>query len=165
MKKQQFKTIDMVVVIVMLVALVGIGAGIVRHNNTHDPTSRVQRMAENISSQLLNLDRKKFHSASVNSTSGERDPSSNAQKSRSIRLGPEGIIGLDPWGQPFDYRFVEDSSGQWTHLIVWSRGPDSVTSKSVSEWTHDSLVTQKYTKNRREVRVDDDFGLIHLLNN
>lgn len=165
MKKQQFKTVDMVIVITVLVALGGVGIGIVRHNHTPDPTSRVQRMAENISSQLLNLDRKKFHSSLANASSGERDPSSDAQKSRSVRLGPEGIIGEDPWGQPFEYRFVEDSKGHWTHLIVWSRGPDTVASKAVSDWTHESLVTQNYTKHRREVRMGDDFGLIYSLNN
>lgn len=165
MKNQQFKTIDMVILIVMLVVLGGISMGIVRHNKSQDPTRQVFRMAENISFQLLNLDRKKFHSAHEIEPTGERTPSSSAQKNRSVRLGPEGTIGLDPWGQPFEYRFIENAEGQWTYLIVWSRGPDSVASKPVSDWTYDFLVTQNYTKNRHEVRVGDDFGLVYSLNN
>ncbi len=164
MKNQQFKTIDMVILIVMLVALGGVSLGIIRHSRSQDPASQVLRMAENISSQLLNLDRKKFHSHLGNLSLGERVPSSSAQKNRSFRLGSEGVIGEDPWGQPFEYRFIEDSKGQWTYLIVWSKGPDNVATKPISEWTNDFLVTQNYTNDRHEVRMGDDFGLIYSLN-
>lgn len=165
MKNQQFKTIDMVILIVMVVSLVGVALGIIKHNRSQDPQSQALRMAENISSQLLNLDRKKFHTMNEMDPEGKRIPSSSEAKIRSVRLGPEGIIGEDPWGKPFHYRFVENSMGEWTHLIVWSVGPDQRLSKSVSDWTYDSLVAQGYTSEKREVHMGDDFGLIYSLTN
>lgn len=37
--------------------------------------------------------------------------------------GPQA--GADPWGQPFQYKFIRNSYGQPVYLAVWSRGPNT----------------------------------------
>ena len=139
MKNQQFKTIDMVVLILMMVTLGGVTMGIIKHNQSQDPKAQAMRMAENISSQLLNLDRKKFHTGGIDEEWKGRKPSSTSKMIKAVRLGPEGTIGQDPWGRPFLYRFVEHRPGHWTHLIVWSTPRLSLSEMMVRMGKHQLL--------------------------
>lgn len=33
--------------------------------------------------------------------------------------------GLDPWGRPYNFKFIRNSYGQPTYLAVWSSGPNA----------------------------------------
>lgn len=49
---------------------------------------------------------------------------SSDNNSTKFSLGAEGIIGKDPWGRPFNYRFLAGENGRFEYLLVWSSGPD-----------------------------------------
>lgn len=163
MKKHRFRSIDVVIVTLLIVFIVGSGIAIVQHKSTQDPKDLALRMAENISSQLLNLDRKKFHTGVDNASKNQRRPSGESEAQQAYRLGSEGTIGHDPWGQPFQYRFVEGEKGQWSHLIVWSAGPDSRLEKAISEWSTRELVG--FRSGQQQVHMGDDVGLVIALSN
>ena len=65
-------------------------------------------------------------------------------------------IGKDPWGRPFQYRFVEGKSGQFEFLIVWSSGPDG---KPVMDY--ETLGFHQVARMMGSAELGDDVGIIH----
>jgi len=63
----------------------------------------------------------------------------------------DGLVGLDPWGHPFQY-FVKknDNSSNDGLLIVWSKGPDNKL----------DTTTDQVAKNHESFK-GDDFGKVY----
>lgn len=157
MKKQELKTSDFITLCTMFMAIVLVCALIVGNTSPDSPRKLATRSAENISAQLLNLKLKNLQKSGGSGTRGiaSREGKFDGNPTK-IALGPEGLIGKDPWGRPFQYRFVEGDSGQFEFLIVWSPGPDG---KPVINY--ESLELAQVARMLGKSDLGDDVGIIH----
>ena len=125
MQNQTLKTIDMVAFVFLVVALLGFCSHIVSNSSRQSQGEKALKMAENISAQLMNVKIENLHGQMKNT---DRMIASEHQvemaEQDNTKLGPEGVIGIDPWGRPFQYRFLTTNSGEYEYLMVWSSGPD-----------------------------------------
>lgn len=66
----------------------------------------------------------------------------------------EGVIGLDPWGQPYSYKVHESIKGpKRSLLIVWSKGENGV------DDSHSELYSASNVSERTRF-INDDIGVI-----
>ena len=162
MEKQQFKTSDLALVLGVIALMASMVAIILGKSDSQSPSERAVRMAENISSQLLSLSPEKIQNQNVN-RSELRPPASVSSEKKLLPFGSEGKIGQDPWGNPFRYRFIEKSEGQWSHLVLVSLGPDAALAKgSLAEWTFDQLEARVSSRSV-SFQNGDDVIVIHRL--
>jgi hypothetical protein len=162
MENQTFKTLDVLFVFAVMVGIGFLVTSIVSQSQTQSPEDQARRMAENISAQLMNLSPSQLKLQDSAVGAGSRGPASVGPTPGAHKLGPEGQIGVDPWGRPFHYRFVEDPKGAWSHLVVWSRGPDAQFSRALAEWSHDVLVARRIY-GVQTVQLGDDVGVFQKL--
>jgi hypothetical protein len=153
---QELKTLDMMILFFLLVALLGFAAHVVIRGQQDSLALKAKRSAENISAQLLSMRLKNLQSETVESY---RDLASqgvppNAKKTKA-ELGSQGIIGKDPWGQPFHYRFVANEKGSREVLMVWSAGPDGELAKQ-----YQNLGFQQLSKLDGHFVESDDVGVV-----
>ncbi len=74
----------------------------------------------------------------------------------SSKIGDEGQLGKDPWGQPYIYKLVKDESGNVAKLLVISSGPDLKLSTPIDP---------RDIKTAADIRfIGDDIGKLHSLN-
>ncbi|MEO0337163.1 MAG: hypothetical protein AAF202_12265, partial [Pseudomonadota bacterium] len=76
-------------------------------------------------------------------------------KKTKVELGPQGIIGKDPWGQPFHYKFIADEKGKDELLMVWSAGPDGKIAKQ-----YEGLGFKQAKNLQRHLENSDDIGTV-----
>ncbi|MCB0385827.1 MAG: hypothetical protein KDD43_10580, partial [Bdellovibrionales bacterium] len=124
-KKQEFRTYDLFLVLslvgaVFLIVLTIIGGGL------EDPNvKKVQRDTEALIGQLLG-----WEQGIVTLDEGPDDEFKGSQRELAssapgFPLGKEGIIGLDPWGQAYRFQVVELDRPHSAYLLVWSNGPNA----------------------------------------
>lgn len=78
-------------------------------------------------------------------------------KGPGLRLGEQGVISSDPWGVPYQYKFIKDSRGHVRMVAVWSYGPNSRPDTAPQVLEYDMI---KVEPNRFS---GDDFGFIKMV--
>lgn len=60
----------------------------------------------------------------------ERGPASESSESSYSEMQDrtEGTLGVDPWGQPFNFKVIKSSAKP--RILVWSKGPDGLSGNS-----------------------------------
>lgn len=74
-------------------------------------------------------------------------------------LRHEGVIGLDPWGNPFAYRYFRDENGNVSFLVLLSGGKNSQIETAFSNLNLSQVKSGGYNFN------GDDFGYIKKIDN
>ncbi|NQZ00026.1 MAG: type II secretion system protein GspG [Bdellovibrionales bacterium] len=156
MRNQELKTVDMMILFCMFVALVGFAAHVVIRGQQDSLALKAQRSAENISAQLLSMRLKnlQFDLVEKGRNVASQDSSEELKKTK-VELGPHGIIGKDPWGHPFHYKFVADEKGKSEVLMVWSAGPDGKVAKQ-----YESLGFKQARELQDHLGASDDIGTV-----
>lgn len=123
LKKDQlyrgFTTIDLLTFVMTLVAAAVITVPILLKQSSERSHTIATKRAEEISKTL-------FEEVQLQVRSFEQ-----GQEVRSIAsvsshaLSWEGVVSVDPWGNPYHYRILKDMYGRPTHLVVWSTGSNS----------------------------------------
>lgn len=44
----------------------------------------------------------------------------------SVEMRTSGTMGLDPWGQPYRYRFMGNDAKSAAKVVIWSSGPNKI---------------------------------------
>lgn len=158
MEKQQFKPLDLIFLLFITTVVCGICLSLYIKHEPRTPHENAFRMAENISAQLLNINLYQLQSLQKPMGSHSRHPSSKENSVNKKRLGLEGRIGRDPWGNSFEYRFVEASDGKISHLLVISKGPDAKLVEPISSWT--TRLLMQHHSPQAAFQSGDDVGLI-----
>ena len=135
-ENQRFTSFDFLTLVVSLVIVVGISAPIINRNFQPDNSvekakvSLVQIGQAMISPpNLSTANNRSVASVDPHSTSTSVDFEAIRQH---LQKGEwEGDIGKDPWGRPYHFSFLRNSSGMHTHVAVWSDGPNQVNESSL----------------------------------
>lgn len=163
MENQSFKTMDVLYVFSVMVAVGALVFSLFTQSQAQKPEDQVRRIAENISSQLIALNPSRQQETNTTNLGTSRNPASVGGRS-AHKLGPEGLIGEDPWGRPFRYKFVESATAGWSHLIVWSGGPDARLEMPIADWGPESPELKRI-KSSQYISVGDDVALIQPIQN
>lgn len=161
MKKQDLKTIDISIVLILLALSMTLSWKLVSAGEGNPDIRKAQNDTKGLSLQLLSGGLGTLHEEEVRQTRGPASATSEIAFKRSLDLfGKTGKLGLDPWGQPYRYSFVEEAteSGQnATVVLVWSDGPNGK-----SETDYDSMEQIKITKysNLSKIFQGDDVGFL-----
>ena len=122
-ENQQFKTIDLVTVVALLVSALGLTGWIMSKNFIQPDVAKAKLDAQILASQLISGG---LHSLSKTSPKNRLEAEralASASKKIDV-LGLQGKISHDPWGEPFHYRFVSSGKNAKTYVVVWSSGPN-----------------------------------------
>ena len=129
--KQGFTAVDMLMCIAAIIAVGFLTVPILVKRSSQHTQNEAMYRAHNLSISLA----RKIRSQSQNSFA--RGLASSAEKN----ISHEGIVGTDPWGNPYHYRVLKDIYGQPTHLVVWSWGSNSAQDTGEHEFkTHQGKV-------------------------
>jgi type II secretory pathway pseudopilin PulG len=127
---------------------------------------RAKQKAEIVAYQIIQI----YKEAQTDFTSeGEEQPVAQKRGLASIKGKPaisaggllkefknNGTMGVDPWGQPYQYRIIKIETGP--RLLVWSKGPNQQLDNQdfLSEDPHEALANPK--------RGDDIRVLLSIIN-
>lgn len=155
LENQQFKTLDAIMMMVLLVAAAVVAGRLVSNATSDSSVKTAQLQAEKIASQILSGKLEVVQSNTA--VAGDRKIASiGNEKIRPLDLlGPSGMISQDPWGQPLSYRIWSAPNGK-TIAIVWSSGPDKR-----SETSEVQLSRQEKKSSFEDVQFGgDDIGTV-----
>ncbi len=74
-------------------------------------------------------------------------------------LRSEGVIGTDPWGKPFAYKYFRDGEGRLSFLVLVSGGKNSRIETQFADLNFSQLESGGYNFS------GDDFGYIKKIDN
>ncbi|MCB0348394.1 MAG: hypothetical protein KDD37_06135 [Bdellovibrionales bacterium] len=116
---QGFTTIDLLTFVATVVAAIVITVPILMKQSSKRAQDVATSKAEEISKSL-------FEEVQVQIRSIEQSQNARSMASVSSHaLSWEGVVSVDPWGNPYHYRVLRDIYGKPTHLVVWSVGSNS----------------------------------------
>ncbi|MCH2534186.1 MAG: type II secretion system protein GspG [Bdellovibrionales bacterium] len=154
-KKQIVKGSDVLYMFFSIALLFTFMASAVSDTFNSNQVDQARIDVENLVLQIQSSGLKKF----LPNKTSDRSLASVSEKTKieySSKIGDEGQLGKDPWGQPYFYKLVKDDSGHVSKLLVISSGPDLKLSTSI-----DFRDIQKAAEMRF---IGDDIGKLHSLN-
>lgn len=149
---QPLRSFDLVVSVFLVVVVLGISTVIITREMRDIDHAIGLEEAESLAFQLINGGfagpRQELREpASINNSSSEPGHSLGLFRST-------GEIGKDPWGNAFRYRVLRDKLGVFTHVVVWSDGPNGESETSGGAFANEFQVADlNFT--------GDDFGYVH----
>ncbi len=134
LKKDQiyrgFTTVDLLTFVMTLAAAAIITVPILLKQSSQRSHAQAIKKAEEVSKSL-------FEEVQLQVRSFEQSQEVRSIASVSSRaLSWEGVVSVDPWGNPYHYRILKDMYGRPTHLVVWSVGSNS--KQDTSEYDFDA---------------------------
>lgn len=139
---QQFRTTDFFAVLGSLLVILSVIGPILRN---HVESEAIITAAQDSHLHAQSLREKLVES--------KRAPASSIDK---VQL--EGVVGRDPWGEPYSYKVLRNVYGQPTHVLVWSKGPNLVSD------TNERVLVRGLDQSSSEVSFDgDDLGSTYSL--
>jgi hypothetical protein len=118
---QRFRTVDLVLVLGAVAAVVGISASILSQVVFENPAERARFGAETLAHQMAASDVIKSGLEQKIESSSNRGPASVAPEPMPLT---DGKLGRDPWDQPYNYKVFRDDSNRIVRVVVWSAGPN-----------------------------------------
>ncbi len=122
---QSFSSFDLVTMLAAIVAIFVITGPILYNQSDEENRQKAQQEALIISKQIQDQ-------LKVQISSNQQETSQGREIASDEPINWEGIVGQDPWGQPYHYRTIRNAYGLPTHLIVWSKGPNAYQDTKVS---------------------------------
>tara|TARA_B100001248_G_scaffold262716_1_gene261423 strand:+ start:17769 stop:18239 length:471 start_codon:yes stop_codon:yes gene_type:complete len=113
-EKHGFTAADMLMCLASLIAIIVLVLPIILKQSSSHAHNEAMYRARSLSNELVSKIQ------DMQQPTGMRKPAS-----KSGAFKPEGIVGIDPWGNPYHYRVLKDVYGQPTHLVVWSWGSNA----------------------------------------
>jgi len=93
---------------------------------------RARQKAEILGYQLIQLYQENLKTSSQENLKNSRSIAS--VDTDLVEFKPEGLMGLDPWGQPYRYT-IQKSGVDQVRVVIWSMGPNQ---KDDSQESHDA---------------------------
>lgn len=160
MKIQQFKTIDISSLLILMLFTFALIWKLVQNKGDDPEIKRAIASAESLSLQLVAGG---LGSLRPEDLSRDRQPAANQSQElkRSIEVfGKTGKLSLDPWGQPYRYSFVADSLDvSKTYVWVWSEGPNRQNETNYEELGRVDLISWEKSKKLN----GDDIGYVRIV--
>ncbi len=114
MKKQSFNSYSVLQFYLSISLLVGLLSYVLITSLGNNDRDFVQEEVNIIASQLVQLE------SGSQSKKNNRKPAST----QSVASLSQGQLGLDPWGQAYQYIVLESEGERAKRVLVWSLGPD-----------------------------------------
>ncbi len=99
---------------------------------------RARQKAEILGYQLLQIYQENLDGSSENQKSSRSIASIDSDQ---VEFKPVGLMGMDPWGQPYHYS-IQKSGHDQVRVVIWSKGPDQK-DDSQSSSSGESLFSSK----------------------
>lgn len=138
---QELRSVGVISTLVVL-AVCGLLTSRAWKDSPIEDNEKAMRRAEGLAYQLMDIHR-----------AAQKDSRAPASSSS------EGLIGSDPWGQPYRYRVLnhaakpEDKKAQEYKLVIWSQGPNKKADTDDSKLDSD--------RDKVAVQFDgDDVGIV-----
>lgn len=147
-QKQALSSFDIVVLVLSIFAVILISAPII-YSSTG---LQKQKKADNESMKLGQILQNDLNSY-ITARSQQRRQIASATESKRGQF--EGVIGEDPWGNPYFYKTQRDIYGKPQYLIIWSKGAN------LKQDTEDAAL--KLVGDKFELKGDDIGHIISLL--
>jgi hypothetical protein len=161
MKKQELKTIDITVVLILMAFSMSLSWKLVSAGEGHPDMRKAQNDTKNLSLQLMSGGLGSLQEEEVEPSRGPASVSADLAYKKSLELfGKSGKLSLDPWGHPYRYTFIENSNdvGQnETLVLVWSDGPNGKSETEMESLGHLKL---NESSNLAKILNGDDIGYI-----
>lgn len=155
-KKQVFKSLDAFSVLGVASLVAYILVYIIGNNSGDQSRRDAELEMETLTSQILALGMKNLPSPTRGIASVEGNKEVALQWNYDWeKVGNEGKIGKDTWGQPYHYRVFKDTSNRVSHILMISGGPDGKIDTAL-----ESLDSIKVGENLNIPYQNDDFGFI-----
>ena len=139
---------------------VAIIAWVLTNNFSNQSVKQAQLDTESLTAQILMGGLKSLPN-DENNAQGRGIASVGGAKFTS-KIGLEGQLGKDPWSNPYRYKLLKNQSGEYSHIIVWSLGPnqqdESSSEGSLSEASPDHPPREHF------FIKGDDIGYIRTIN-
>jgi hypothetical protein len=110
-KKQVFKSREIISLFLLSISSLLVISPIIMGQFADHHEIALQR-AENLAYQVLESHR------------GSRGPASIQEAELNHLSADQGVVGLDPWGRPYNFQFLKSVNGGPTKVVVWSKGPN-----------------------------------------
>lgn len=81
---------------------------------------RARQKAEILGYQLLQIYQENLDGSSENQKSSRSIASIDNDQ---VEFKPDGLMGMDPWGQPYHYS-IQKAGRDQVRVVIWSKGPD-----------------------------------------
>ncbi len=120
-QNQGLSTFDFLVMFVSLAVVLVICIPILQKNMEGGNIDKAKQEAERLALGLIQDGGVSLRLASQNKTDTSRSIASVGKE-----ITWSGNLGKDPWGQPFQYRFLKNKNGAPVQIVVWSSGPGKV---------------------------------------
>lgn len=162
MEKQGFKTIDLGVMLSLSIVAFGVIMALAGRDDRDPLRDKALVEAQNLALQLAAGGLGTLSSESQDTA--QRAPASHQNPftyEKSIELfGKHGKIGIDPWGNPFRFNFinVENSNEGQAKVVVWSDGHNGQPETSMESLQN---IVETHKNVGRDLRLGgDDFGYL-----
>ena len=137
-EKRAFKTTSVFFLLVSFVVLGLLIFKVLAGGQKGNKTVNLQERAQVIGLQVMQIyfdQRQMMHQAPAQlKTTGGRDIASVPAAEVSIGFPLEGVMGVDPWGNPFQYKIKEATyPGETARILIYSKGENSSHMAEVSE--------------------------------
>ncbi len=129
-RKQGFTTFDTLMVLALGITALGISSSIISDSLRDDRPERAQFGAEALAHQIASGGLAEMKNDAEVESSTNRGPASVSSGALNLY---EGLLGKDPWGQPFHYKLVRANDGRASRIVVWSDGADKKSDNALSD--------------------------------
>lgn len=114
-QKQGFSSFDIVTIVLSMLVVILISAPIIYSSSGVEKIEKAQEDLVQFG-QILQQDLKQY----ISSLKQAKRSIASVQMQKRGRF--EGVIGEDPWGNPYFYKTQRDAYGKPEYIIVWSKG-------------------------------------------
>lgn len=117
-QNREFRTFDALLVIVFIGLVGGVLSSVFQNSLPENKVQLAKFRAESLAHQIVDYAQMKENTSNLSS---DRNPSSvGEQQEEGFALSETGTIGLDPWGQPYQYRLLMNEKNKLIGVAVWS---------------------------------------------
>ena len=160
----EYRSVELISFLTLCSTVIFIFAAVLFKNSEDPNLKKALRAAESLSGQLAQAG---LRSREIAAQLKSRTPASavklnnpvvsSAMGKRDGLFGSFGSISRDPWGNAFQYRFVQHQSGDF-YLFVWSLGPNGK-----KESTGKYVASIVKSENENMTFLGDDIGVHRVL--
>jgi hypothetical protein len=114
-----FSSFDFITLVTSVTAVAAISGPILQRSFRSEKLMAAERDMKKVAFEIAQIGPKPEASSS-------RSPASEANSEKAL-------VQKDPWGRPYQLKFIHNSYGIPTHVVVWSYGPNGIQDTSSVE--------------------------------
>ncbi len=143
----QVRTVEIIASLVLCLFSIKFALGVIFTEVKGYKVDRTNRNLAALATQMAGVD-------PISQNRPSRGPASVKLDPKAATLRPEGIIGLDPWGRPYAYKYFRDEQGRTAFLVLLSGGKNVHIETKISGLNLSQITSGSYNF------IGDDLGYI-----